>query len=380
MAFLSNDAVNRVNLHTGVQALAQGAGGVFFLVFLLRAGVSVPVELLAQAAIVAGRFLIRPAVLPLAKRWGLKPLLAGGALGVALEYPLLAQVGGLDGWLLALCCVAAVAETFYYLAYNAYFSAIGDAEGRGRQIGAREALVAAASVVAPLLGAASLVALGPDWTFAAVGLVQAASALPLLGAPNVAVATSAPGALRAARPAAILLLIDGWFDAGYVFVWQLALFVSLRESIPAYGGAMALAGLAGAACGLVLGRHVDAGHGRRTAAIAYSAAAAIMIARASSLGSPWLAVGANAAGALLMPLLLPALGTATYNLAKASPCPLRFHVATEGGWDVGCFIACLVSAGLIAWGAPLSVPLLMTLPAVVLGAVMLRRQFPRSGR
>ena len=29
MAFLRNDAINRVNLHSGIQALAQGAGAVF---------------------------------------------------------------------------------------------------------------------------------------------------------------------------------------------------------------------------------------------------------------------------------------------------------------------------------------------------------------
>ena len=69
--FFRNDAVNRVNLHSGIQALAQGAGAIFFLVFMLRAGVSVPAALTAQAAILAGRFLIRPIILPLAKRWGL---------------------------------------------------------------------------------------------------------------------------------------------------------------------------------------------------------------------------------------------------------------------------------------------------------------------
>jgi len=38
----------------------MGAGGIFFLVFMLRAGVPVPVVLCAQAAIVALRFLMRP--------------------------------------------------------------------------------------------------------------------------------------------------------------------------------------------------------------------------------------------------------------------------------------------------------------------------------
>ena len=110
MAFLRNDAVNRVNLHSGIQALAQGAGGIFFLVFLLRSGVSVPVALLAMAAIVAGRFLFRPALLPLAKRYGLKPLLIVGTLGVALQYPLLAEVQGVGVALLALCIVSALGD------------------------------------------------------------------------------------------------------------------------------------------------------------------------------------------------------------------------------------------------------------------------------
>ena len=98
-------------------------------------------------------------------------------------------------------------------------------------------------------------------------------------------------------------------------------FVSLGESFSAYGGAMALAALVGAACGLLLGRHIDAGHGRRAVVIAYAVATAVVLLRAASFGSPWLAVAANALGALVLSLMLPTAATATYNLAKASPCP-----------------------------------------------------------
>ena len=364
MAFLRNDAVNRVNLHSGIQALAQGAGGIFFLVFLLRSGVSVPVALLAMAAIVAGRFLFRPALLPLAKRCGLKPLLIVGTLGVALQYPLLAEVDGVGGALLALCIVSALGDVFYWPSYHAYFAAIGDAEHRGHQLGAREALTAIVSVVAPLLGAWALVTLGPRWMFAATGLVQAAAVIPLLGAPNIAVKQQAPGALQAARLSAVIIAADGWFDACFIFVWQIALFVSLGESIPAYGGAMALAGLVGAVCGLLLGRHIDAGHGRRAVIIASVMATVLVLMRAASLGSPWLAVIANALGALLWPLLIPALGTAIYNMAKSSPCPFRFHLATEGGWDIGCFTGCLIAAGLSAAGVPLAIGVLLALPGM----------------
>src|SRR5262245_12715962 len=108
MAFMSNDAVNRVNLHFGIHAFANGAGGIFFMVFLLHAGVPIPIALLAQAGIVAGRFVLRPAILPMAVRWGVKPLLVAGTLGVALQYPLLAQVQGVDAALLTLCIVSAI--------------------------------------------------------------------------------------------------------------------------------------------------------------------------------------------------------------------------------------------------------------------------------
>jgi MFS family permease len=375
MSFLRNDAVNRVNLHSAVQALAHGAGAIFFLVYLVRAGVPAPIALVAQAAIQAGRLALRPAVLPLAKRWGIKPLLIAGALGMALQYPVLAIVDGVGPALALLCLVAAIAEVLYYVSYNAYFSAIGDAEHRGQQIGAREAMMAVSAVAGPLLGAWMLLTFGPIWAFAAVAAIQAASALPLLGTPNVAIPGEAPGAFRAAWQGVLLSGIDGWLDAFFFFFWQIALFVSLGESISAYGGAMALAGLVGAACGLVLGRHVDAGHGRRAAFLAYGVAAVIVVARAASLGSPWLAVAAHALGALVVPLLVPSLGTAVYNLAKASPCPLRFLMATEAAWDVGAIGGCLAAAGLLALDAPLPWIVLLALPAIAAGAFMLGRYF-----
>src|SRR5476651_2456156 len=114
MAFFGNDAVNRVNLHSGVHAVALGAGGVFFIAYLLHAGVSVPMTLAAFAAIVAGRFCLRPLILPLGKRFGLKPLVIAGALLAACQYLLLAEVHGLDGWLLALCVVSSLSDTLYW--------------------------------------------------------------------------------------------------------------------------------------------------------------------------------------------------------------------------------------------------------------------------
>jgi DHA1 family inner membrane transport protein len=375
MAFLRNDAVNRVNLHYGIQAIAQAGGLVFFVAVLLRAGVSVPGALLNVAAVLAGRIALRPAMLPMAKRWGLKPLLIAGTLIMAIQYPLLAMVHGVGPALVALCVASAAGDIFYWPTYHAYFAAIGDTEHRGHQVSAREAVASIVGIGAPLAGAWALITFGPVWMFCGVALIQALSAIPLLSAPNVSIARDAPGAREAARLGFILFATDGWIGATYGFAWQIALFLSLGSSLSAYGGAMALAALVGAVFGLVLGKNIDAGHGRRAVLIAYGAATVVMLLRAASFGSPWLAVAANALGAVVGSLQAPVMNTATYNLSKASPCPMRFAIAGEAGWDTGCFLGCLMAAGLSALGVSRSVAVLMAFPVFVAAAWLLRRYY-----
>jgi hypothetical protein len=379
MKRLRLDAITRVNLHYLIMVFAQGTGFLFLFVFLLRAGVAAPLVLLAQAVIVTGRLCVRPLILPLAKRMGLRPLLMLGSAVMGLQYLILPFVEG-PGWALAaLCAAAAAGDVFYWLPFNAYYAAVGDMQRRGRQLALREALAAAVGIVAPLAVAASLVGLGPWRTFWALALIQASAALPLLGAPDVAVRPEAPGAFRAARAAFLLMAADGWFDACWLIMWQIGLFVTLRQSFSAYGGALALAGLVGAAGGLVLGHRIDAGHGRRAVAVTYAVATAIVALRGLSLGRPALAVGAHALGALLMPLLGPTLGFQTSNMSKASPCTFRFSMVTEGGWDVGCCGACVAGAALLWLGAPLAGLILMALPAAALSAAILWRLYGRAG-
>jgi hypothetical protein len=361
MGFFGNDAINRVNLHYGLQQLAQGAGGVFLLVYLLRAGVPTPLVFCALAGMVGGRFLIRPLVLPFARRFGIRATLILGTVLEAAVFPLLPYVHGPDAWFIAVILVTPFGSVLYWTSFHAYFAALGDAEHRGSQLGAREALAAVIGIVAPLLGGWALVTMGPKFAFLCVAGLQVLAAAPLLGAPRVPVAQEAPGGFRAAMLGAFLLSTDGWFAACYYYVWQIALFVTLGESFAAYGGAMALAGLVGAAASLGVGRLIDLGHGRRSVAAAYSLGAGVVILRAAGYGVPWLAVTANALGAVAAALLVPVLMARVYNLSKASPCPLRFHIATEGGWDIGCGLGCLSAAALTWAGAPMWTAIILAL-------------------
>jgi hypothetical protein len=377
MAYLKNSAVNLLNLHYGLHALALNGAGAFFAVFLLKSGVSVPAVFGAIALVLAGRFLFRPLVLVLAPRTGLRALVAFGIIFSGVQYLFLAEVHGVDLMLLGFCLSAAIGDTFYWPSYHAYFAVLGDSEHRGHQIGAREALASLAAIIGPLIGGWALTTLGPRVAFGAAAIVHVLAALPFLGTPDVRVARSVPGAFRAAMSGIMLFAADGWIAVGYYFVWQIALFLSLGESFTAFGGALALAALVGAIGGLILGKHIDAGHGGRAVWLTFASLAAVTALRAASTGTVALAVIANALGALVMCLYIPTLMTAVYNQAKLSPCTLRFHVATEGGWDIGGATGCLAVAVLSSAGAPLPVDILISLFGTVISLVLLRRYYKK---
>jgi DHA1 family inner membrane transport protein len=379
MAFFRNSAVNLLNLHFGIHSVALYGGAAFFSIYLLKVGIPVSGVLVSLALILLGRFVIRPVVIAMAARWGLRAMLVGGTLLSALQYPFLAEIHGVGLGLAALIAVAAVGDTFYWTTYHAYFAALGDDEFRGHQIGVREAISAVVGIASPLLAGWLLVAFGPRVAFGATSVVVALAAVPILAAPEVAVARHVPGAFKAALPGVLLFMADGWIALGFWLVWPIALFVSLGESFLAYGGALALAALVGAVAGLTLGRHIDAGHGRQAVWYMFGALALIIALRAAATGNATLAVAANALGALGACLYIPTLMTAVYTLAKRSPCTLRFHVATEGGWDIGGAAGLLATALATELGMPLGDSILLSLAGLAATTIMLRRYYATGG-
>jgi MFS transporter, DHA1 family, inner membrane transport protein len=375
MPFFRNRTVNLLNMHYAVHAMALSGGAAFFSVYLLKAGVSAQGVLVSLAAILLGRFVLRPIVVPLGVRFGLRALVIAGTLLSASQYALLARVHGVGPALYLLCAVSSAGDTLYWTGYHAYFAALGDHEHRGSQTSAREAIAAAVGIAAPIATAFGLTLLGPAPTFLLTTIVVALSAVPLLFTPDVTVEPRAPGAFKASLSGAKLFAADGWQGAGFYFVWQLVLFFSLGPSFLNFGGALAAAALVGAAGGLVLGHNIDAGHGARAAWIATAAMAAAILLKFLVPGHPVLAVTANALGALAACLYMPTLMTAVYNQAKRSPSVLRFHVAAEGGWDIGSASALLLTALLVHLGASLSFGLLLSLLGTAAALLQLRRYF-----
>ena len=374
MAYFANRAVNLLNLHYAVHAIALGSSA-FFFVYVLKASVPVTATLLALAAVLAGRFLIRPAIVPLAIRIGLRRVLIIGTLFLVIQFPLIAEIHGINWAFYVSCAVWSIGDTLYWTSYHAYFAALGDPEHRGHQISAREAAVAVIGIVSPLATGWALVTFGAGIAFNVVAIIQAFAAMPLLWTPDVAVARHVPGAVKSAVPGVLLFITDGWIAVGSLVVWQMALFFSVGQDFLAYGGALALAALAGAVLGLLLGRYIDKGFGGRAVQFAVAALVVTILFRAAAIGNAGLAVTANALGALVTCLYTPTLMTAVYNLSKGSPCPLRFHVATEGGWDAGGAAACVITAVMVSQGVPLAAGVLMSLAGAAAAYILLRRYY-----
>jgi len=379
MAFFRNRTVNLLNLHYGIHSIALTGGGAFFGVYLLHSGVPLPAVLVAIASILIGRFIVRPVVVPLAVRFGVRALVIAGTCMSALQYPMLSFVHGVGPALFGLCAMSSVADTVYWSTYHAYFAALGEGEHRGHHVGAREAIAAMVGVVSPLFTGFALVQFGAAVAFGITGIVMLIGALPLFWTPDVRVAPQSPGAFRASLSGIKLFLCDGWIVGTGYFVWQLALFLSLGENYLHFGGALALAALVGAIAGMFLGRTIDSGHGTRMTAFALGSYACLIMLRAAALREPWLAVAANALASVGSCLYAPTLMTAVYNQAQRAPCTLRFHVATEGGWDIGCATGLLIAAFLIWRGTPFPLVLLLPLIGLSLAFVQLRTYYAGVG-
>ena len=196
MAYLTNSAVNRVNVHYAIQAFASAAAGTFLLVYFVRAGLSLPGSLLALAAIIFGRFVSRPFVLPIAKRFGLKATLIIGTLLLACQYPVAAYIDGVSVGLVLRCVFSALGDAFYWTSYHSYFASLGDSEHRGHQISAREAIVALIGIVAPIVGTWGMVTLGPTCHVCGGGICASAGCFALAGVAGAARARDGAGRFR----------------------------------------------------------------------------------------------------------------------------------------------------------------------------------------
>jgi MFS transporter, DHA1 family, inner membrane transport protein len=376
MPFFSNRDINRLGLQAATGTLASALSYVFSAVFLLHAGLTPAQIFLAFAAILALRFVMRPLILVVAPAIGLRRALILGTFLCALSCPVLALVDGIGPALAAFVAVAAMGQVFYCTCYHVFFTTLGDADHRGSQVGAVQALGALAAVCGPALGGFLLAALGPGATFGAAFVIALLSIVPLLHLAEPKIARERPPrAYAAARTGMWLYFADGWIQVSLTTGWSLVLFQAVGGRYDSFGGTLSLAALAGALGGMALGRIIDMGHSRHAVWLNAGVLVVGLVLRSAVGDSATAAVAVAVGTTLFSGLYLPTWMTPVYNAAKLAPCALRFQFAAEGGWDAAGTLAGLIATGFCLFGLPLATTILLALPMILLQGLLLEHSY-----
>jgi MFS transporter, DHA1 family, inner membrane transport protein len=375
MGYFVNRSVNLIYMHAGLQAFASYGGEAFAFVYLLKAGIPAPVVLLAIAAMFGSRMIFRQLVLPMVRRVGMRRALVISILAEAATYPILSQITGTGPLLLGYLTLWAFSSSLYWTTYHSYVAMLGDNHLRGAQTSAVEMIGMMMGIAAPAVTGLLLTMFSPIVAFGVVGLAMAASTLPVLAGPDPQVADEAEMPVETRRAARAILFADGLRTGCFHFAWLIALFITLGSSFAAFGGAMALTGLAGAVAALFLGRAIDLGKGLGAVRIGFAAIGVAAVARVVGYPVPVWALAANVAAALAWPLYATAFNARVYTLARQSPCALRFHIVAEGGWDMGTCLSCLAAAGLLQAGFSFHLPLAIGVLGCAIGYWTVARTF-----
>jgi len=360
-----------LTLHYACFQLSVALAGGFVGAYLMKLGFSLPVALLAYAALLTARFGLRLFSLGVVRRLGYRRAMMAGAALCALQFLPLIRADEplwLAGWLL----LVSVAESLYWPLYHSAAAVIGGGASRGRELGLRTAIGSLIGIVGPVAGGLLLEHLGAAVDFGIAGCLVLLSMLPLLriGAIPAGPVPGIRDSLRGIdRTGIAAFAADGWISSSLSLAWPMVLFTALGSHFEAFGLANAAAGLVGAVAGITCGRAIDRGQRERYLLLVCAALVLGFALRACASWSPAAAALAHASGAAVAGLYVPLLMSVIYDRAKGSGAAYRFHFAAEAGWDAGAAIGC-VAAGLVAWAS--AVPSLAVLPGV-LGVIVFHR-------
>ncbi len=375
MAYFKNKSINLIYLHTALQGIAFHGGESFAFVYLLKAGISLSGVLLAIGLMYATRIVLRQAVVPFVKRAGLRNGLFFGIILEAITYLLVTQVTGVGPALVVYLAMLSLGSSFYWTTLHAFIATSGDTEHRGKQVSTTEFINTIVGIAAPLMSGVLLNNFHPLVAFSVISAAMLASAVPFLFTANTQIAPQAEVPRDARRQARAIMFTDGLRAALFHYTFTLVLFITLGENYASLGGAMALSGLLGGLFGLFIGRSMDIGHGKHARQIAYGAMAFAGLARAIGYPLPSTAIATNALAVIAWPMYGTVLNGRLYDLAKQSPCTLRYHVVAEGGWDLGTAVGCTLAATLFWLGLPAFWPLMGSVVASAVGYIVISRSF-----
>lgn len=371
----SNSPVNRLNLHSGLQAFSNDIIYVFFGAYLYKTGLLLWQILAVLGLIYGGRALFRFPAMRLCFKIGVRKTMMLGTVLFPLHFLALGQVHGADVWLAIFIAASAFNDVLYWLPYHTYLTVLGDNEHRGKQIGIREGMSRMGSFLGPVTGGILINVFDFFPTFLIASLVMLAAVLPLLKTPEVHLPDPWPAikAMRHVQKEGFWLYALWALDTqSYHFIWPLVLFLTLGDTVT-MGGLLSLAVLFQIVGCLLTGHLFDKGHGVKLLGAGFFLMAIAVI------GKVFLALSIPVIIALDLffmagyTFFYPAMNATFYNLSKKSHHPLWFQFMAELGWDAGCALFSLSAMLILHFTDVLRPLMLLALPGMMGMTWLLRK-------
>src|SRR6185295_16468623 len=183
--FLKNRAENLLSAHFGLQNFAASIVNIFFGVYLYQIGIPLWEIFLIWGITFFTRCLLRPVVLPLYFRYGVRRMLIIGIICNAISFLALERVTEVGIWLGIFMLLVAITDIFYWTAFHLYFALLGENMRRGKQVAIRNCMEFLSSFLAPLVSAILIVNINFSAMFFVGAGIMFFSGIPLFFVPDV---------------------------------------------------------------------------------------------------------------------------------------------------------------------------------------------------
>jgi len=375
--FLKNRAENLLSAHFGLQNFAASIVNIFFGVYLYQIGIPLWEIFLIWGITFFTRCLLRPVVLPLYFRYGVRRMLIIGIICNAISFLALERVTEVGIWLGIFMLLVAITDIFYWTAFHLYFALLGENMRRGKQVAIRNCMEFLSSFLAPLVSAILIVKIN----FSAIFWVGAGflflSGIPLFFVPDVELPEPQkffPAVKIIEKSGFWLFFMDAIFSQAHGFTWTLVLFIFVGKYLT-FGGLLSLAVLFQMIAALFLGQRFDRGNGKKLVPLGVILLTLTVFGRVFMTASIPAIIFFDVLFILGFLLLYPFYLATFYNAVKSSRHPLYFQVVAESGWDMGSVIITGFASVFLYLGGDLKYIMLFGIFGLFGVAFVLKRYF-----
>lgn len=364
-----------VNLHFFFLFLAFGFVESFGPVYFYKIGLSLSDIALYWALFFAIRVTIRPFVMDLCHKVGIRRLFLISIILFSGRYILYASVSAPGALMVALLVYESIASSVYWAMYHTYFAILSSSEKTGAQVAHRDIMLLSARLLAPFCTSLIIDGFGFSAAFMAGGVLSLISVFPIIK--KIVPDTNFPKfswkeALKIDRSGFILYATSGAHEYAHTFLWRIALFLQVSNYV-GFGLLLSLSILFQMIGTFVVGRHFDRTRGTRVATTGISILAVVLVFRATLPLSVPLIIALDFVFMLGQIMQSPYVSAINYKRSKASGNPLWFQFWSETGWDLACILTLGTASALLAYGVEIRSVMLLGLLGLLGTKLSIRR-------